>query len=240
MTNAHISKDLRKKWLRTDEGMKWQAKRLRYKRGALKMLQWEYLTEELCEIQGKAEELFWTLREDEGLLNAVDGDEDDLSEFVFQFSDLANKCESVYDTLHNYGDCIKKHFDDFFVGIIGDRLETVGYDEFETDYFNLCGLEGVLASKESAKRLTRLTKAEMLEAAGQCFGVAISILDIRKQFESLNAAIYLMKGQHMLLLEDIEDVLSAYEAAADNDFRGDAVKRLENQLWRMPDKVWLH
>ena len=171
---------------------------------------------------------------------AVDGDEDDLSEFAFQFSDLANKCERLSEVLHDYGGYIKEHFDDFFVGIIGDKQKVLGYDTVETDYFHLCGFGSELASKESAKRLARLTKADLLKVAGQCFGVAIAILDIRKQFESLNAAIYLMKGHHLLLLEDIEDVLSAYEAAADSEFKGEANRRLESQLWRMPDKVWLH
>ena len=240
MTNAHTDRGAYKQWLRTDEGMKWQAKNLRYKRGALNMLQWECLTEELYEIQEKAEELFWALKEDEGLLNAVDGDEDDLSEFAFQFSDLANKCENLSETLQSYGGCIRDHFDDFFVGITGGRFDIVGYDVVEADYFSLCGFSGELASEESAKRLAKLTKADLLEVAGRCFGVAIAILDILKQFESLNAAIYLMKGQHMLLLEDIEDVLTAYEAAAKDEFKGDANKRLEGQLWSMPDKVWLH
>ena len=225
------------KWLKTDAGMAYSAKNMRYKRAALSMMQLDSIIDELYEISSECSELEWSVSDDETLLDALGGDSDDISEFRFAFSDLSSKCESLQGYLNETG--VTEHFDDFFVGISGNHYKMIGYDSFREDYFSLTMLERGLAQSESGKRLMRLTKENLISISGQCFGVALAILDIRHSYGCLKAAFDILKGDRMELLKDIKGIEGAYEESQKEEFRGPATNRLDTMLCNLPDKVWV-
>ena len=73
-----------------------RAKMMRYKRPALASLEWESMITELYEIaEGCSDVRWYTDTDDDTLLNAFDGDEDDAYEFRMAFCDLDNKSSEL-------------------------------------------------------------------------------------------------------------------------------------------------
>ena len=227
----------RRRWLKTDAGMAHSAKNMRYKKAALGIMQYESIDNELYEISSECSDLEWTVSDDETLIDALGGDSDEVSEFRFVLSDLSSKCEQLQENLHESN--VSEYFDDFFVGIMGNRYKTIGYDSHQEDYYGLSIFESDLAQTASGKRIMKLTKENMLSVAGQCFGVALAILDIRHSYGCLKAAFDILKGDRVELLKDVKSVEESYEEAAHEGFRGDATSRFEKMLWNLPDLVWI-
>ena len=236
------AQEYHKKWLKTEAGRIYKAKNDRYKRSALSMMQLEFIESELERISEECYEYECSILEDDTLIDALDGETEDLYEYRFMFTDLAARCDSLGDALRSAN--VSRHFDDFFVGIIGNKFEIVGYDGFEEDYFSLTGYETEWAQNESAKRLMKLTKENLLSVCGQCFGIAVSVLDIRHTFECLTSALDLLKGSRTALLANIQNIETAYAAAEQHNFRtyghgSEATQHFNDLLWRLPDKVWV-
>ena len=78
----------------------------------------------------------WFMSDEDNLVNAMDGDEDEAFQFKMAFSDLAAELERFEEDLNN--EYIPDCFDDLFpaVGAVyfGGYL---GWDDFEGDYFTL-------------------------------------------------------------------------------------------------------
>jgi predicted nuclease with TOPRIM domain len=203
------------------------------------MLQSEFIEEELESIAEECSEYEEHIMEDETLLDAFDGDRDSLYELRFMFSDLSARCSSLHEALRST--YVTSHFNDLFVGIVGNKYHIVGYDSFEEDYFSLTDFGAELAQNESAKRLMKLTKETMISVCGQCFGVAISLLDIRHTFECLESALELLRGNRAALLSGVREIEAAYEAAEQRDFKynSEADRHFDELLWRLPDRVWI-
>ena len=234
--------EARKEWLKTENGRIYKAKENRYRRAALDMMQFELIEGELEIISEEAYEYELSIMDDEALIDAFGGDTESLCELRFMFSDLSARCDSLYESLR-YAN-VTKYFDDFFVGIVGNKFNLVGFDGHQEDYFSLTSYETEWAQNESAKRLMRLTKETLLSACGQCFGVAISILDVRHTYYCLTSALELLRGNRMALIKFIKDIEEAYEAAEQRDFGiyghgREVTNHLEALLRRLPDKVWV-
>ena len=176
-----------------------KARSMRYKKPALAMLTYEYLYDELYEISGECDEIRYFINDDDDtLLYALDGDEEEEYEFRMMFSDLSAKCERLADELND--SYAREYFDDFFTGILGDKYSVVVYDGYEEDYFGLSGYERHLAHTDSGKRLMRRSKEELLSIAGQCFGIALCMLDIRHKYDYLKSAFDILRDENTSVL----------------------------------------
>lgn len=214
-----------------------KARNMRYKKSALSTLGIETIKDELYEIGSECSNIQWFVDDDETLLNALDGDEEEEYEFRMMFSDLSAKCDQLdYAIRENY---VTEHFDDLLVGILGDRYRVVGYDGYEEDYFNLTSWEGGLAQKESGKRLMRLTKEDLLSVAGQCLGVVISFLDIRHTYDYLKSTFDILKNENTSVLKMVKDIEEAYEKANEADFYGENARSLDILIQSLPERFWL-
>ena len=73
-----------------------KAKELRYKRPIVKDLNLESIVQNLWDIQEECDNIRWYCDTDEEtLINALDGDEDQAFEFKMMFSDLCTECERM-------------------------------------------------------------------------------------------------------------------------------------------------
>jgi len=224
------------RWLKTDSGRAYKAKQIRYKKAALAIMWLESIKDELYTIASECEELEWAISDDETLLDVLDGDSEDIEEFRFMFADLSANCNRLHETLQD--SYVTEHFDDFFVKILGDKYTVIGFDKYQEDYYGLTSYEQNWAQSESAKRLKRLTKDDLLSISGQCFGIALSIVDIRHTYDCLKSAFDLLKGDRVELLKNVKDIEAAYEAV-ENGADSYATNHFDNLLWRLPDKVWI-
>jgi hypothetical protein len=216
-----------------------RSKNMRYKKPALAMLSREGVFDELYDISSKCSDLQYYMSDDDTLLNALDGDEEDEYEFRMLFGDLSAKCDFLNEAMaDNY---VTEHLDDFLVGCLGGRYCVIGYDGYEEDYFGLTRFESGLAQTESGKRLMRLTKEQLLSVAGQVMGIVISFLDVRQKYDYLRATFDILKDQNTSILDNIKAIEEAYEKAANENFYdGQPNTRLFNTLLsNLPDRAWL-
>lgn len=222
------------------------ARNLRYKRPALAAMGYESIVEELSEIiEACADVHYFIDQDDDTLLNALDGDEDELWEFKVAFADLEGKAEQLGDILqdlHDWqDDTFGQTFDDCTVALIGNRYRCVGFDAVEEDYFNLTGYEQELAQTESGKRLCRKTKAEMLSTIGQCMGTLLAFYDLRQSYDFLKATFDILRNENTSLLKQIKEIEAAYDAADAEGWHswGSEAKKFDILLKNLPDRVWI-
>lgn len=218
-----------------------KARQLRYKKAILEDFNFEAIQTELSEIDEVCDEIRWVEDGDEAkLIAALDGDDEEAFEFRMMFSELSSECERLNDLL--YENYISEHFDDFFAGISdGSGLRMVGYDDYEEDYYGLTSFEGSAGCREAQKRLERLTKKDLLEAASQAFRIMICFLNVRYKFDYLQAAFDVIKETNKALLDMVRHIEKLYDTAMSDDYPAnrEAEKELDKIISTLPQKMWV-
>ena len=222
----------------------YRARNLRYKRAALASMGFESILSELNDMRETCDTIqWWTDQDDETLLNALDGDDEDIWEFKMAFGDLETKADSLFETIYELSqeDHFEQTYDDCTVALIGNRYRTIGFDGFEEDYYALTSYESELAQTESGKRLMRKTKTEMIATIGQCLCILIAFLDLRQQYDYLKATFDILRDENTSLLQQMKEIDAAYEALFTADWvdRPAAEKRFDQLLATLPDRVWI-
>ena len=218
-----------------------RTKNLRYKRPALMSMEYEYLSNELYEINNACAEVQYFVESDnDTLLNALDGDNEAEYEFRMAFADLTGKTETLQNAICDWN--IREYFDTCIVALVGNRYKTVGYNMLEEDYFSLTSYEQDLAHTESGKKLMRKTKPEIISIVGQCLGILIAFLDIRHSFDYLKATFDILRDENTSILKIIKDIEAAYDAANGKRFYPPwcaEVKYFDSLIEYLPNELWL-
>ena len=228
---------------KAEEKKQEKARQMRYKKPIVRYLNLETIQNELWEMQSECEDVRWFVDGDEDtLINALDGDEDEAYEFRMMFADLSAECERMgYDLEEEWvPDC----FDRFFVAMgAGDGYGGIfGYDAYEGDYLGLnAEWENVWAEKESKERLKRMTKDNLLDAVRQCFKVYQSYISLRYRYDCLKASIDIIREQNTGHLQMVKRIEEIYAEAEHDRFVpwSKAGKELEDLLDAMPQEAWL-
>lgn len=221
-----------------------RTRNMRYKRPALDSLGFYSIQSELSDICEECENVTYFIENDEEtLLNAFDGDEEEEYEFKMAFSDLEGKTCLLLDQLREYTEYGRMCdvFDDCTVALIGNRYKTLGFDGEEEDYFSLTSYEQDLAFTESGKRIMRMTKQEMLSIIGQCLGIVIAFLDIRQSYDYLKSTFDILRDNNTSILKAIKEINNAYEEANEDGFRPGSVntRKFDNLVNNLPEKMWI-
>lgn len=217
-----------------------QARNLRFKKAIAEGFNLDGIRDELYEIGSRCSEIRWIAEGDEDtLIAALDGNEEDAYEFRMMFSDLDCECEQISNLLDD--EYVTEYFDEFFCRVAGGCVNVLGYDSYEEDYFLLTSYEAGLARDESEKRLMRLTKQELLNAAAQCFGIASAFLNVRYKFDYLKATFDIIRDENTSYLETIKGIEKAYEKAAEQDFRvySKETWEFDRLVAELPPRAWL-
>ena len=200
----------------SEETKRIKARNIRYKKPIVKNLNLEFITQDLWNIQEKCEDVRWYTDSDDGsdsLINALAGDEDEAYEFKMAFADLCAECERMfYDLQEEWApDC----FDIFFVSAgAGETYGgLLGFDEWEQDYFGLDCSEA-FAEDEAKRKLKQMTKDELITAARQCFKVYAAYIGLRNRYDSLAAAIDILRDKNTGILQIVKQIEELYEAAS--------------------------
>lgn len=198
-----------------------KARQLRYKKPVLARINLNEIRSTLCEIQEVCDDYQYAFDDDETLMNALDGDEDEAYEFKMLFAEVSAKCEKLYELINDDYN-IAEYFDDFFVGLackggdIYNQVDIYGYDDYEEDYYKLAYYERDMALTTAGKRIMRLSKADMVNIAGVYFGLAMAFLDVNYKYDYLKAAFDVLKDKNTSYLQVVKDIEKAYnEADAD-------------------------
>ena len=217
-----------------------KARALRYKRAMLGELNIDSIRDILAEISEECYNVRYYADDDEALTEALDGDEEEAYEFKLMFSELSSECDMLYELLDEM--YIPESFDDFFIGIMAGRespFPIFGYDTVELDYYLLNSYDAKLAERESYKKLMRLTKDELIQTAGECFGIAMAFLSVQRRYDYLKAAFDILLDENSSFLQTIKDIDAAYADADRDGWDSEATRRFEKLTQTLPDKTWL-
>jgi len=217
-----------------------KARNLRYRKAIAKDINFDCIQEDLWEIEGECDDVRYYFEEDDDtLINALDGDDEEAYEFKMMFADLSAECEQMQEDLkYEY---IPECFDDFFVAV--GRGETLlGWDSYEGDYYGLGDTwEEEAARKESRKRMSRMTKEQILETAQICFRIFRAYIGIRHRYDCLKAAIDILRDENTGYLQMVKQINEVYEKANADRFYSwyDSTKELDRLLECLPDMAWI-
>lgn len=220
-----------------------KAKQLRYKKPVCTHMNLQYIIDELEEMYETVYDVQYFVREEENLIAALDGDEDEAYEFRMAFSDLAAELERFREDLEEQW--IPECFDDLFPAAGADYFNGyMGYDSYEGDYFGLQPYEYEWAEKEAEKRICRMTKKELLEATGACLKVVVSYLAVRYRYDCLESSMAIIREKNMTTLKAAKRIEELYEAAekTSNHFQYTycaEIRELDKAVEQMPPESWL-
>lgn len=222
-----------------------KAKNLRYKKPIVKNLNLDSVQEDLWEIQGECEDVRWYTDSEDGtdsLINALDGDEDEAYEFKMAFADLCAECERMREDLAE--EWVPECFDIFFVAAgAGESFGgLLGFDEYEGDYFGIGGLD-VFAEDEAKKKLKQMTKDNLIAAVRQCFKVFHAYIGLRNRYDSLKAAIDILKDQNTGVLQAVKEIERLYENVSKDRWSREEYSE-ESREWNrytdaLPPEAWI-
>lgn len=228
-----------------EETRRLKARNLRYKKPIVKNLNLDFITQDLWDIQGECEEVRWYTDSEDGtnsLVSALDGDEDEAYEFKMAFADLCAECDQMRMDLRE--EWVPECFDVFFVAAgAGDSYgELLGWDSWEQDYFGISCTDA-WAEDEAKKKMKQLTKDELIAAVRQCFKVYHAYIGLRNRYDSLKAAIDILRDQNTGYLQVVREIEKLYEAVSKNVYSRSEYSK-ESQDWKrytdaLPQEAWI-
>ena len=211
-----------------------RARMLRYKHSALAFAGYDQMINDLYEIESACSDVHWYDNDDETLIAALDGNEEEAYEFKMAFGELESKCEELLSQLNDdWRSHISEYYDDCTVALIGNRYKVLGFDTVEEDYYSITSYESDLATTEAGKRVMRWNKNEMLANIGQCVGIMLAYVDLKQQYDQLETTMNILRDENMTVINLIKEINKVYNDLPDSSNEFD---RLVSQL---PDRIWL-
>ena len=177
--------------------------------------------------------------EEETLINALCGDEDEAAEFKIAFSDLAAECDQMWNDLQDA--YVPEWFDILFVAVGAGDYEggIFGFDEYVNDYYGLDPYDTNEAIKHSREKLKRLTKDELIEGVQACLKVLYAYLGLKDRYTNLKAAIDILKGQNIDNLNLVKNIEAAYEEIQGEFHDWGAENKFDRLVNNLTWEAWL-
>ncbi|MEH2957819.1 hypothetical protein [Candidatus Merdisoma sp. JLR.KK006] len=223
-----------------EETRRRKAKELRYRRPIVQSINFAFICEDLYEIMNECTDVsYWMDIDDETLINALDGNEDEAFEFKMMFSDLCAECENMgRDLEYQY---VPECFDRFFVGIDAGRMGggLLGWDSYEQDYLGLEWDE--YAVRKSKEYLKTLKKDTLIEVAGVCFRIYHAYMGLRNRYDNLKSAMDILRDQNTGYLQMVREIEELYTKANEEEFcpYKQATKDFDRMLSFLPQEAWI-
>ena len=223
-----------------------KARQKRYKKPINRDFNLDAIRSNLGEIYWECNDVeYYFEADDSEMLSDLLGGEEQLHEFKFMFSDLSADCDQMLEDLREAW--CQEWFDIFFAAIADDSQTLLGWDSFESDYFGLMDrYESNLAIEEARTKMGRITKADILDGARQCFRIAFNYLSLKSRYEDLKSSMDIIRQTNKAELDAISHVNEIYDKAdeASQGFKyehNDEVRAL-NRLLNAIDpysRIWL-
>lgn len=225
----------------SEETKRYKAKQMRYKKPIAKDLNLDKIKEDLWDIQEACEEIRWYTDSEDGedsLVNALAGDEDETYEFKMAFADLCAECERIQEDLQE--EWVPECFDIFFV--VAGAGDLFGWDSYEQDYSGIDCAES-WAEDEAKKKLKQMTKDELIASVRQCFKVYQAYISLKNRYDSLKAAIDILRDQNTGYLQVIKEIEKLYELASKDEWTMNEYSK-ESREWKrytdaLPQEAWI-
>lgn len=225
---------------RFEETRRMKAKNMRYKKCIAKSMNLQYIRDTLYEIQEECEDVRWFTEDEDTLLNALDGDEDDAYEFKMEFADLCAECAKMREDLDDYwvDENFENVFNNFFVAINNGRDELFGWDSYEQDYFGIEYKD--YAEDEARKKLMRMTKENIIQYAGLSFSIAMSFIGLQNRYDNLKAALDILRDKNMGHIQVVKKIEELYSEIEHSEIWGVSNDReFDRYTACLPQEAWV-
>lgn len=224
---------------------------LMYKRSILAEINYTTIHCNLYDMQDVCGNIHYILDDDETLINAFDGNEDEAYEFRFSFTDLDYEIENLlqqFREMFGYRDEPERDFNDMTVSLLGDWFTIIGFDAYREDFFpfDYNDLEKY-ALEESQKRIMRKTKKEILDNIGLVMALILRYFDIKTRYDYLKATIDIFKDENTAFLKLVKSIDNKYKELFDTDGKIDdydkktrkTMTEFDNMVEQLPEKFWV-
>ena len=226
-----------------------QCRNLMYKRSMLSELNLFTIQDSLSDMTEACSNIHYAFDDDETLINAFDGNEDEAHEFILSFSDLDYEIERLYeklDEMYGYHDDPERDFNDVTVALIGEWFDILGFDSFREDYFvfDTRYMEEI-AVEESQKRVMRKTKKELLDEIGKTMAFLLKYIDVKSRYEYMKATVDIFKNENIAVLGVIKSINDKYNELFDRNGKIDRwhkekeIREFDKMAGDLPEKYWV-
>lgn len=225
-----------------------KAKERRYQKPILSQLNYEAILVNLEEMSAVAGDVrYFCETEDESLLESLVGDEEEAFEIKTMISQLYDDVDQMFNDLGE--EWVPECFDLLFVRVAGARSRVAnrfggfaGFDDYQGDYYGLESaweMEGAI--EEAEKKLLKLTKKELVQAATQCFLVAANYMALKYRYDSLKDSIDILQGRNAGIIAAVKEIETAYEVAEKRGFFmfDKATREFEQMTEQLPNEAWI-
>ena len=222
-----------------------QCRNLMYKRSMLAELNYFSIQEYLNDMQEMCSNIHYAFDDDETLINAFDGNEDEAHEFILQFSDLEYDIENLsdkFDEMFGYSDDPERDFNDVTVALIGKWFSLLGFDEYREDYFELDSeYFEERGTEESQKRVMRKTKKEMFESIGLTMAFLLKFADVEYRYRTMEATLNIFRDENIRMLKTVKEIDEKYKDLFDehgrlDKYRYQQIREFDKLVSELPDK----
>lgn len=229
--------------INANETKRIKAMDLRYKKPIAKDMNLDFIKEALWEISNACTEVQYYVDSDEDtLLNALDGDDEDAYEFKMMFSDLVAECERMRDDLEN--EYIPEYFDLFFAAA-GKGCEMLGFDIYEHDYYGLSGFESECANEEAVKKIKNLTKDQIIKTVQDCLRIYKAYVGLQYRYDCIKSALDILRDKNTGYLIMVKQIEELYEKANEETsgfkrtYHRNALDKFDRLINNMPQEAWI-
>ena len=228
-----------------DEKRREKAKQMRMKKPIANGINLEEIQSNLWDIAEECGNVEWMTEDEEILLAALDGNEEEAYEFKIGFADLESQVEMMQNDLDN--EWVPECFDIFFVAIGAGRMDGwSGWDSYEQDYYGIDITSGDYLEDDCKEKIERMTKKQLIEAAMQCFKIYQSYIALKYRYDCLKSSLDILMQQNSDLLKTVKEIEELYDKA-EQDTEGftcywrksEAIGRLETMLNWLPQEAWI-
>ena len=103
------------------------------------------------------------------------------------------------------------------------------------------GYEEALATKEARKKIMRMTKEQILDAAELSFRIIRSYMGLMSRYDQLKAAMDILRDQNTGYLQMVKRIEELYAKANADDFYNwnDSLKEFDRLVNCMPQEAWI-
>lgn len=226
-----------------------QCRNLMYKRAMVEELNLFEIQNRLTDMMEACSNIHYAFDDDETLISAFDGNEDEAHEFIMTFTDLDIEIERLYESfeeMYGYRDDPEKEFNDVTVALIGEWFRILGFDSYREDYFGFEShyLEDI-SVEESQKRIMRKTKKEMLGEIGRTMAFLIKYIDVKSRYESMKATVDIFRDENVAVLGVIKSINDKYNELFDKEgklerwHKEKEIREFDKMAAELPEKYWV-
>lgn len=229
-----------------------KCRNLMYKRSMIADINYVTIHDDLWDMQAVCSDIHYAFDDDETLINAFDGNEDEAYEFRLSFSDLDAEIEKLlsdFDEMYGFTDDPEKEFDDMTVSLLGEWFRLLGFDAYRGDFFEFdYAYSSEIAHEESRKRTMRRTKKEILDKVGLTMSFVLKYLDIKYRYDYLKAVTDIFRDENVAVLKLVKSIDEKYKELFNkaNGEMDDYVSKtrkareaFDSMVNQLPEKYWV-